>query len=809
MRSIALWESQDLKPLEASPTKKNMKKLLKSQIPLTENDISGEAAAWDRHQEGTPPAQRPHERLPVVRSEGSLFGTHNPESWDAADAILLKGRLLLFEHLKRKVPTVHQRHQGGSSTHAYTDSLRNNHSVNHSSLSSPDEFSSPTHQVLKSSAASHSNQPTLFPFEPPSNQCTSQKMGNMRNTSFSQATKSSLFMRSDTAAQKLAQGYRHYVNVASGHIPGLYGLPKPSRLNSDLTDSAHNLLRGFGSDTPTKSSRTGLESENEDIHGYKTPNNALCKEFSQLSTDSHHFPATPHSVYQIPRTFNPLALASNDLFSTPPPRTPKPGQSESRWGNPQQPHNGDNVGIVSVTIPRRNTLPVMKNRHHQASSCEVYYNYPQFGDVSTEQVVESKKDGLSSHLQTKSSIGCSESTESEDNYVPMNPGSSFQFNAENCNDNAEDAYIPMSPVPHYFNLPGIFSAALPSCKDSAASLCLRPTRVSEIQPPSVNRNLKPDRRTKPTPLDLRGTAVIEELPFKSSFTKSWSRPTHTLKSSSSQYCRPVSSQSNTSTNSWDGEEHDVAMQTKSSIGRSESTESEDNYVPMNPGSSFQFNAENCNDNTEDAYIPMSPVPHYFNLPGIFSAALPSCKDSAASLCPRPTQVSEIQPPSVNRNLKPDRRTKPTPLDLRGTAVIEELPFKSSITKSWCRPTHTLKSSSSQYCRPVSSRSTTSTNSWDSEENDVAMQTPVSASPGTSSTKSPAQKKSSGSVDYLVLDFQPVSPSPHRKPSTSSVTSNEKVEYVQVDKVKTQALQKTKQEWDDMRQFSDSAKSDKQ
>ncbi|MEE6518922.1 hypothetical protein FKM82_030243 [Ascaphus truei] len=242
---------------------------------------------------------------------------------------------------------------------------------------------------------------------------------------------------------------------------------------------------------------------------------------------------------------------------------------------------------------------------------------------------------------------------------------------------------------------------------------------------------------------------------------------HTLKSSSSQYCRPVSSQSTTSTNSWDGEEHDVAMQTKSSIGRSQSADSEDNYVPMNPGSLFQFNAENCNDNAEDAYIPMSPVPHYFNLPGIFSAALPSCKDSAASLCPRPTRVSEIQPPSVNRNLKPDRRTKPTPLDLRCTAVIEELPFKSSITKSWCRPTHTLKSSSSQYCRPVSSRSTTSTNSWDGEEHDVAM------------------------------------------PSTSSVTSNEKVEYVQVDKVKTQALQKTKQEWDDMRQFSDSAKSDKQ
>ncbi|XP_053564653.1 GRB2-associated-binding protein 2 [Bombina bombina] len=555
------------------------------------------------------------------------------------------------------------------------DSLRNIQSINHGPRSSPAEFSSSAHLLLrerKSSAPSHSSHPTLFTFDSPSNhvhqttlsasapqdylylhQCMSRKTENMRSASFSQATRSSFFMRSDTAVQKLAQGYGHCLNGVSGQVHGFYSLPKPSRLNSELRDSAYDLPRSFGSDTPTKSSLSGLELENEDSYSYKTPNNTLCKEFSELSTDSYDLPGTPFSVYQIPRTFtldknhNALALASNDFQSAPPPRPPKPGQAETRWGSQNQSLNGENGGVVSVSIPRRNTLPAMENRRHRASSCEAY-DYPHLGDLRAEQSVESINDGFNSYLQTKSSMVRSESADSEDNYVPMNPGSSSQFNVEKLNDNAQSAYIPMSPGPHHFDLLGFSSATLPARKGSTASLCIRPTRVSEIQPPPVNRNLKPNRKAKPTPLDLRGTAIIDELPFK-----------------------------------------------------------------------------------------------------------------------------------------------------------------SPVTKSWSRATHSLKSSSSQYCRPVSTQSITSTSSGDSEENYVAMQNPVSASPGNSGTNSPAQKKSSGSVDYLALDFQPVSPSPHRKPSTSSVASDEKVDYVQVDKEKTQALQNTMQEWTDVRQSSEPAKSCKQ
>ncbi|XP_044524121.1 GRB2-associated-binding protein 2 [Gracilinanus agilis] len=239
---------------------------------------------------------------------------------------------------------------------------------------------------------------------------------------------------------------------------------------------------------------------------------------------------------------------------------------------------------------------------------------------------------------------------------------------------------------------------------------------------------------------------------------------------------------------------------KAAVGHTDSSNSEDNYVPMNPGSSSLLAMERSNDNSQSVYIPMSPGPHHFDHL--------SFSPSALSVHRGPSRGSEIQPPPVNRNLKPDRKAKPTPLDLRNNTVIDELPFKSPVTKSWSRAIHTFNTSSSQSCRPVSTQSITSTDSGDSEENYVPMQNPVSASPVPSGTNSPAPKKSTGSVDYLALDFQPSSPSPHRKPSTSSITSDEKVDYVQVDKEKTQALQNTMQEWTDVRQSSEPSKGGK-
>uniref|UniRef100_A0A8C6XFK8 GRB2 associated binding protein 2 n=1 Tax=Naja naja TaxID=35670 RepID=A0A8C6XFK8_NAJNA len=561
---------------------------------------------------------------------------------------------------------------------SWADSLRNVPLVSHGPRSSPAEFSGSNQRLLrerKTSAPSHSSQPTLFTFESPSNhirstlstsapqdylflhQCMSQKSENTRSASFSQATR--FFMRSDPSVQKLSQENGHCVNGLGGQLHGFYSLPKPNRHNSELRDSAYDLPRSFGCYAHTKSSLTGSEtSDSEEVYTFKTPNSTLCKDFGELPADSYDVPGTPLSIYQIPRTFtldknhNALAVAaSGDMVAMPPPRPPKPGQAESRWGSPQQrlmDSEGLSISPVVTTIPRRNTLPAVENcRLHRGSS------------ITGGPILALRK--------------------------------------------------------------ACFSASR-GCKG--------------FLPGGLKTN-------------------------------------------------------------------------KTVVARSHSADSEDNYVPMNPGSSHLQNTERSNDSSsQHLYIPMSPGPHHLDRVAHSSTTFPAQKGSGGSSQPL-RRMSEIQPPPINRNLKPDRKAKPTPLDLRGNSVIDELPFKSPVTKSWSRPGQTFNSNFSQYCRPTSTQSITSTDSGDSEENYVAMQNPVSASPIPSGKSSPAQKKSSTSVDYLALDFQPSSPGPHRKPSTSSVASDEKVDYVQVDKEKTQALQSTMQEWTDVRQSSEPSKTVKQ
>ncbi|KAM5185185.1 GRB2-associated-binding protein 2 [Callospermophilus lateralis] len=460
-----------------------------------------------------------------------------------------------------------------------TDSLRNISSASQGPRSSPAELSSSSHHLLrerKSSAPSHSSQPTLFTFEPSvSNhvqptlstsapqeylylhQCISRRTENARSASFSQGTR----QKSDTAVQKLAQGNGHCVNGVSGQVHGFYSLPKPSRHNTEFRDSTYDLPRSLASHGHTKGSLTGSETDNEDVYTFKMPSNTLCREFGDLLVDNMDVPTTPLSAYQIPRTFtldknhNAMAVAApGDSAIAPPPRPPKPSQAETpRWGSPQQrPPISESSRSVAATIPRRNTLPAMDNsRLHRASSCETY-EYPPRGGENAGRSAESMSEGVSPFLPGKTLVGRSDSASSEDNYVPMNPGSSTLLAMERAGDNSQSVYIPMSPGPHPFDPLGYPSTALPMHRG--------PSRGSEIQPPPVNRNLKPDRKAKPTPLDLRNNTVIDELPFKSPVTKSWSRANHTFNSSASQYCRPISTQSITSTDSGDSEENYVPMQ---------------------------------------------------------------------------------------------------------------------------------------------------------------------------------------------------------------------------------------------------------
>ncbi|XP_033832927.1 GRB2-associated-binding protein 2 isoform X2 [Periophthalmus magnuspinnatus] len=431
----------------------------------------------------------------------------------------------------------------------------------------------------------HSSQPLLFTFDVPArplsnsapqdylllHQCISRKTESARSASFSQSMRhnSNVFMGSDTAVQKLSHGFSHCLNGMGGQLHGFYSLPKPGKhhplpVHDDSPQEACYVLpRGYSSEAPLHSNFSEPDLENEEVYTFQTPCNALATLHSnERSNDNYDLPTTPGSFYQIPRTFdknhNALTPSSSESSSAPPPRPPKPSQgSEVPWGSPQSvgSHNGDVPCAVSV-IPRRNTLPAVENiRLHRGSSFETnsHYRHTHFNNSgqSAESVLPT-----SSFLRTKAPLTRSDSGNSDDNYVPMNPGSSPLSAAQA--DSPKNIYIPMSPGPHHFDFPG-FSATLPARKGSSTSLCQRPGRLSDVTPPPINRNLKPNRKSKPTPLDLKNNGIIDELPFKSPVTMSWTRPMSAMNSMSSQHCRPISTQSITSTDSADSEENYVAM----------------------------------------------------------------------------------------------------------------------------------------------------------------------------------------------------------------------------------------------------------
>lgn len=193
-----------------------------------------------------------------------------------------------------------------------------------------------------------------------------------RSASFSQATRSNLFVGSDSAVQKLSHGFSHCLNGMGAQLHGFYSLPKPGKHqlpghDDSPQEACYVLPRGYSSEAPTLSGLGDAELENEEVYTFKTPCNALATMHSnERPTDNYDLPTTPGSFYQIPRTFdknhNALTPSSSESSCAPPPRPPKPSQSEGQWGSPHSvgSQNGEVTSAVSV-IPRRNTLPAVEN----------------------------------------------------------------------------------------------------------------------------------------------------------------------------------------------------------------------------------------------------------------------------------------------------------------------------------------------------------------------------------------------------------------------------------------------------------------
>ncbi|XP_056252660.1 GRB2-associated-binding protein 3 isoform X3 [Seriola aureovittata] len=199
---------------------------------------------------------------------------------------------------------------------------------------------------------------------------------------------------------------------------------------------------------------------------------------------------------------------------------------------------------------------------------------------------------------------------------------------------------------------------------------------------------------------------------------------------------------------------------------------DESYVPMASPSASVSTFE-C-----DGYIPMSPR--------TFSFLNPHCNvESSTSLSSLMCQSGDLAPPPVHRHLKPRlRRARPPPLDLRGLSTITECPTHLPLSRAM------TESCFSVDCLLLERKLD---NGYIPRDEDT-MESRQQFYHTSDGVVQPWPKKSN--IDYLSLDFNSASPSPVQKPFLSD---EHKVDYVQVDEKKTQALQNTKMEWTDVRQ----------
>ncbi|XP_062902655.1 GRB2-associated-binding protein 1 isoform X6 [Mobula hypostoma] len=249
-------------------------------------------------------------------------------------------------------------------------------------------------------------------------------------------------------------------------------------------------------------------------------------------------------------------------------------------------------------------------------------------------------------------------------------------------------------------------------------------------------------------------------------------------------------------------------------------EADQNYVPMDASSPPRLQSASHAEPVQDTnYVAMTPST--FDFPALGMQVPPPAhmgfRVSPKTPPRRPVPNADCQPPPVDRNLKPDRKVKPAPLEIKPLSEFEEIqelaPVRSPVTKTFTRDSHSRFPVNP---RPASVHSTASStdSQEDSEENYVAMESaPSTDDPsikgvlqccdgGSSLTRSKGDRQQ---VEYLDLDLDSGKSTPPRKKSngTGTVATDEKVDYVLVDQERTLALKNTRKAWTDERQSTES------
>ncbi|XP_024860129.1 GRB2-associated-binding protein 1 isoform X5 [Kryptolebias marmoratus] len=253
------------------------------------------------------------------------------------------------------------------------------------------------------------------------------------------------------------------------------------------------------------------------------------------------------------------------------------------------------------------------------------------------------------------------------------------------------------------------------------------------------------------------------------------------------------------------------------VGSHSAEDIEQNYVPMSVNSPSHHHSSSLPEPMHDTnYVPMTPSTMEFSSLG--KQVPPPAHmgfRSSPQTPPRKPVPGDCQPPPVDRNLKPDRKGRPAPLEIKPLPEWEEpcAPVRSPVTRSFTRDLPRLP----MPARPPSVHSmASSTDSEEYAENYVDMDPniptdepimKIAAPIPTDGGSSPMVKpKGDKQVEYLDLDLESGKSTPPRKMKNAGIDNNaaseERVDYVVVDQQRTQALKSTREAWSEDRQLTE-------
>ncbi|XP_059553920.1 GRB2-associated-binding protein 1 isoform X2 [Myotis daubentonii] len=386
--------------------------------------------------------------------------------------------------------------------------------------------------------------------------------------------------------------------------PIMYDSPPPRAVSVSVDSSLYNLPRSYSHDVLPKASPSSTEADGE-LYVFNTPSGTSSIETQMRHVSiSYDIPPAPGNTYQIPRTFPEGTLGQTSKLDTipdiPPPRPPKPHPAHDRspveTGSITRTASDTDssycVPTAGMPPSRSNTISTVDlNKLRKDASSQDCYDIPRTFPSDRSSSLE----GFHNHFKIKNvlTVGSVSSEELDENYVPMNPNSPPRQHSSSFTEPIQEAnYVPMTPGTFDFSSFGmqVPPPAHMGFRSSPKTPPRRPVPVADCEPPPVDRNLKPDRKgqspkilrpkphglertdsqsirdfatrrkAKPAPLEIKPLPEWEELqaPVRSPITRSFARDSSRFPMSP----RPGSVHSTTSS--------------------SDSHDSEENYVPMNP-----------------------------------------------------------------------------------------------------------------------------------------------------------------------------------------------------------------------------------